>query len=41
MQSLQALKIPHPPASMAKYRPSSSGDGAEFKKIQAYNLDKW
>lgn len=41
MQSVQALKIPHPPASMAKYRSSSSGDGAVFKRTQAYNLDKW
>jgi hypothetical protein len=34
----QALQIPRSPPALTQYRPDNP---AEFKKTQAYNLDKW
>ncbi len=35
----QALKLNSPPKSMEKYRGDRDDD--DFRKTQAYNLDKW
>lgn len=37
-RQLKALHIPHSPPAMTKHRPD---DPTEFRKTQAYNLDKW